>query len=750
MIFKVALLKIRNEDPPLSPRLSILYIMQVEIRGSVERVVFYNAENYYAVIRLTLALPSGPGEVVTVTGNFANVHAGQMLRIEGKWEEHPKYGKQLKAAGYEVLPLHSAHAVERYLASGLVKGIGPVMAKKIVQKFGAETMKILDEDPSRLSQVEGIGAKKIAGLQSSLKEQKELKEMMIAFQEFEISPPYAMKIYKQYGARGIEILKENPYRLAGEVTGIGFIKADAIASRTGISKDSPFRAEAGILYMLERLSEEGHVYYPQDRLIDEAGKALSISGENLARAASALKEKGKIIIDKTVSPDGEKEEKAAVYLKTLHDAETEVASRLKTLLNSRGHAGMPDAGEAAAWVQKELPFGLSQKQIEAVKGATAEKAFIITGGPGVGKTTIVKAILKIYRRWGKKVRLAAPTGRAAKRLSELSHEEAKTIHRLLEYTPAQGFRRNSLYPIDADVLILDESSMIDTTLMARVLSALPPKCGLILVGDSNQLPSVGPGNILGDMIASGVVQAGRLDEIFRQSRESMIVVNAHRINSGEMPYFHGGAGDFHFLKIEESQAVLDKIVELCTKTLPSRGLDPFRDIQVLSPMHKGVLGVSNLNRTLQSALNKTGEDIARIQGASGIFRVLDKVMQTKNNYDKDIYNGDTGRITDIKKGAITVDFYGRHVVYSPAETGELQLAYAASVHKSQGSEYPVVLMPVVTEHFMLLQRNLIYTAVTRAKRLMMLLGQPKALAISVKNAKTALRHTALKKRLTGN
>ncbi len=721
----------------------IITIMQIEIRGTVERVVFYNPESHYAVIRLTATPPGDASGLVTVTGNFPNIHAGQLLRISGKWEEHPKYGRQLKASGHEELPLHSAQAIERYLASGLVKGIGPVMAKKIVQKFGAETMKVLDEDPSRLSQVEGIGAKKIEGLQKSLKEQKELKEMMIAFQEFEISPPYAMKIYRQYGLQSIQILKANPYRLAEDVSGIGFIKADAIAARTGIPRESPFRAEAGILYMLERLSDEGHVYYPHDRLIEEAGKNLSIPRENLINASSALAEKGKIVIDGAALPDGGKDGKAAVYLKTLHDAEVEVAAGLKTLLKDHRRTDMPDASEAAAWVQKELPFGLSQKQTQAVKGATREKVFIITGGPGVGKTTIVKAILKIYKRWGKKVRLAAPTGRAAKRLSELSHEEAKTIHRLLEYTPATGFRRNRLYPVDADLVILDESSMIDTALMARVLSALPPKCGLILVGDSNQLPSVGPGNVLGEMIASGAVPAERLDEIFRQSRESMIVVNAHRINGGEMPYFHGGGGDFHFLKIEESQAVLEKIVELCTKTLPARGFDPFRDVQVLSPMHRGVLGVSNLNRALQAALNRQGSQIG-----GGQFRVLDKVMQTRNNYEKDIYNGDTGRITGIEKGGITVNFYGRSVDFALEETDELQLAYAASVHKSQGSEYPAVIMPVVTEHFMLLQRNLIYTAVTRAKRLVVLLGQPKALAISVKNAKTALRHTALKRRLT--
>ncbi len=740
---------------------SSLLSMPIEIRGSVEKVVFYNPVSHYAVLKV-----SAPGEIVTVTGVFPRVRAGQLLRIEGDWETHPKYGSQLKAASHETLPFHSTQAVERYLASGLIKGIGPVMAKKIVDKFGMETVDILDRDPSRLREVEGIGPRKLAGLQKSLDEQKRIKDVMIAFQEYEISPAYAMRIYRQYGARSIDMLKENPYRLAEEIAGIGFIKADAIAAKTGIPKDSPFRAEAGILYLLERFSEEGHVYYPHAALLAEAEKNLSIAGENLRKAVASLFERQKIVIEDASGPGIQADEKA-VYLKPLHEAEIEVARGLKALLKGRdakapaegGINSAPgttatDASATDAGASGPAGITLSPKQVLAVKDAISERISIITGGPGVGKTTIVKAILDIYRKGNKKVLLAAPTGRAAKRLSEITCEEAKTIHRLLEYTPDQGFRRNRLFPLHADMVILDESSMIDTPLMARLLEALPPGgraaggdrgpgCGLILVGDSNQLASVGPGNVLGDLIESGAVRTATLDEIFRQAGQSRIVVNAHRINRGEMPRFEEGrGGDFRFIRIEDPAAVLEKLLELCTRTLPARGFDPFRDIQVLSPMHKGILGVSNLNRRLQELLNESaaGEK-------TGPFRAGDKVMQTKNDYEKEVYNGDTGRIREIKNGRIITDFYGRKVVYSRTETDKLQLAYAASVHKSQGSEYPVVVMPVVTEHYILLQRNLLYTAVTRAKRLMVLLGQPKALAIAVKNSGMSARYTSLRARL---
>ncbi|MDA8170118.1 MAG: ATP-dependent RecD-like DNA helicase [Nitrospiraceae bacterium] len=714
--------------------------MLTEIKACVERVTFYNPDNHYAVLRV-----DSSGETVTVTGNFVSVSEGQMLLIKGKWEEHPKYGRQFKAIHHEELPLPTAQAVERYLGSGLIKGIGPVMAKKIVEKFGKKALEIIDKYPERLSEIEGIGTKKLAGLKKSLNSQKDLKDVMVALQEYEITPAYAMRIYKQYGRNCVQILKENPYRLAEDVSGIGFIKADQIAARTGIPKDSPFRAEAGLLYLLERLSEEGHVFYPYNELLAEAEKGISISRESLLKGIAALFEKKKIVMEELLTEKSVSSNNKAVYLKRLHDAEADTAHGFRGLLKAQAplEAAPEDALE---WVQKELSFRLSARQSDAVKGALKEKVFIITGGPGVGKTTIIKAILRIYQKWKKRVLLAAPTGRAAKRLSELTGEEAKTIHRLLEYSPVeQSFRRNEIYPLQADMIILDESSMIDIMLMSRFLKAVPRGCGLILVGDANQLASVGPGNVLKDLIESGSIPSVRLDEIFRQSRESLIVVNAHKINNGEMPFTpHSGAGDFHFIQMDDTQAVLDKIIELCTSTLPQKyGFNPLRDIQVLSPMHKGLAGVANLNRTLQAILN-------RREPGSASLAAGDKVMQVKNDYEKDVFNGDTGWIKEVRKGEVLVDFDGRDVVYENAELDKLQLAYAASVHKSQGSEYPAVVMPIVTEHFILLQKNLLYTAVTRAKRMMVLVGSKKALAIAVKNSKTALRYTALRRRLAGS
>jgi len=723
--------------------------MPLEIKGSVEKVTFHNPETQYAILRIKTAEDE---ELVTVCGNFISVSEGEYLLVEGEWVTHPKYGRQVKASSYQKLPLPTREAVERYLASGVIKGIGPRRARQIVEKFGDRAMEILEKEPERLAEIHGIGKRKIPEIKKSMEGQRELKEVMLALQSYEISPAYAMKIYREYGKSSYEVVKEDPYRLAEDIQGIGFLTADKIAQKTGIPKDSPKRAAAGLIYLLEKMAEEGNVFCPYNELLSRAEKELTIGKEPLLKGFASLFERGRIALEH-MPGNGDK----AVYLRGLYEAECDTAHSIKKLLGVK-HEAQQRFGEIEEedllWSQKELRIKLSEKQLEAVKRALGEKVFIITGGPGVGKTTIVKAILGISKEKLKreKVLLAAPTGRAAKRLSELTGEEAKTIHRLLEYSPREeGFRRNELNPLDADLVIVDEASMIDIALMSRLLKAVPEGAGLILVGDMNQLASVGPGNVLGDMIESGVIPTGRLDEIFRQSAESLITVNAHKINRGEMPYSKNDNSDFYFIEKNEPESALKKIIELCTKPLPARFRikDPLNDIQVLSPMHKGVLGVANLNRVLQEILNKREHKAGHNIKAGAHLKPGDKVMQVRNNYDKDIYNGDTGVIKEMKEGEVTVDFDGREIRYEPFETGELQLSYAASVHKAQGSEYPAVIMPLVTEHFMLLQRNLLYTAVTRAKRLMVLVGTRKALAIAVKNSKIEKRYTALRERLTG-
>lgn len=706
--------------------------------GSVERVTFHNPDTGYSILKIQTG-----EDLITVCGNFHSVSEGEYLSIEGEWVIHPKYGRQLKVSSYGKLPLPTLNAVERYLASGFIKGIGPVRAKQIVEKFGVDAIRVLEEEPERLREISGIGRKKIAGLKKSLEGEKAFKETMLALQHFEISPAYALKIYRQYGKNAFQIVKENPYQLAEDIRGIGFLTADRIAARTGIPKDSPFRAESGILYLLEKLSEEGHVYCPYNELLKQTEKQLSIHGEPPLKAIASLFEKRKIVIEEI------KDEKA-VYLNLLYESETDTARHIKRLSGAKKKGqkrfGTVEDAEISA-VQKELGINLSERQAEAVKAALNEKILIITGGPGVGKTTIIKVILKIYKEKlrKEKILLAAPTGRAAKRMSELTGMEAKTIHRLLEYNPREeGFRRNEMNPLEADLVIVDETSMVDIFLMSRLLRAIPDGSSLILVGDTNQLASVGPGSVLKDLIESGIIPTVSLDHIFRQSGESLIVVNAHKINRGEMPVTpKTGNSDFFFIEKEDPEEALQKILELCVKGFPARfGIkNPFREVQVLSPMHKGTAGVLNLNRRLQEILNSRS-----VKGAS-VFRAGDKVMQVRNNYEKDVFNGDIGIIRNIHEGEVTVDFEGRQLTYQTFELDELQLSYAASVHKAQGNEYPAVIMPLMTEHFLLLQRNLLYTAVTRAKRLFILVGSRKALAIAVKNSKITNRFSALKERL---
>jgi exodeoxyribonuclease V alpha subunit len=736
--------------------------MFVDIEGQIERITYYNEENNYTVAQMKV---HGRNDLLTIVGNLFSVNPGEVLKLHGQWHIHPRYGQQFKVLSYESVVPATAKGIERYLGSGLIKGIGPVMSKRLVSKFGADTLNIIETDIQRLREVEGIGNHRIEMIQRAWEGQKEIREVMIFLQGFGVSPTYAAKIYKQYGKDSVKVVKENPYRLAQDIFGIGFITADKIAENIGIPKDSRIRAEAGILYVLHQLSEDGHVYYPYEPLIEECRKILSEStpAEKMERdviveAFGKIASEKKIIVEdlNQVGIDSYREEvrenNKAVYLAKFYISEVSIADNLKTLLNFPKKLRSFDRDKAIEWVQRELKIDLAERQIEAVKESIEKKALIITGGPGTGKTTIINAIIKIYRRLGQRVLLAAPTGRAAKRMSEATGYEAKTLHRLLEYSPKEGrFKRDDDNPLEADLIVIDETSMVDTILMHHFLKAVPEEATLILVGDVDQLPSVGPGNVLKDIIDSGSIPTVRLDEIFRQSKESLIIVNAHRVNNGKMPVFNQSKGhpqDFYFFEIEEPEKVLEKVIQLCKDKIPARfGYNPVNDIQVLTPMHKGVIGASNLNTELQKQLNPSKDEFTK---GGKVFKVGDKVMQIRNNYDKDVYNGDIGRITSIdhELQEVTVDYDGRAVSYEYPELDEIVLAYAISVHKSQGSEYPVIVMPVLTQHYILLQRNLLYTGITRGKKMVVLVGTKKAIAIAIRNNKPQKRYTLLKDRLS--
>lgn len=736
--------------------------MPEEIEGQIERITFFNEENNYTIAKMRV---HGRTDTITVVGTLFSVTPGEVLRLSGYWDKHPRYGEQFKVTAYESVLPATVKGIEKYLGSGMIKGIGPVMAKRLVSRFGDETLTVIEKDIGRLHEVDGIGEKRIEMIQKAWEEQKEIREVMIFLQGQGVSPTYAVKIYKQYGRDSIRVVEENPYRLAADIFGIGFITADKIAEKLGVPRDSKIRAEAGILYVLKELLDEGHVYYPYELLIKKGSEILGLEEERIPPALDKLAQEGKVIIEDRGTRDeawpasqsearGRGTTEKAVYLTKFHISELGIASHLKTILTFPRQLRLINIDEVLEWVQIDLKITLSEKQVEAVKASVNSKAMIVTGGPGTGKTTIINAIMRIYRKMGQKVLLAAPTGRAAKRMTEATGYEAKTIHRLLEYSPGSNtFKKNETNPLDADMVIIDEASMVDTLLMYYFLKAMPSRATLILVGDVDQLPSVGPGNILKDIIDSGILTTVRLNEIFRQSRESMIIVNAHRVNSGQMPISNRGEEhphDFYFLNIDEPERILKKIIYLSKEGIPARfGYDPVNDIQVLTPMHKGVIGVSNLNQELQRELNPGQDELIRSGKA---LKIGDKVMQIRNNYDKDVYNGDIGRITKIDKEMqeLKVDYDGRLVSYEYSGLDEIVLAYAISVHKSQGSEYPVVIMPVVTQHYMLLQRNLLYTGITRGKKLVVLIGTKRAMAIAIKNDKPQKRYTLLRDRLMKN
>jgi len=731
--------------------------MHEEIRGQVERITYYNEENNYTIAKVRI---QGRNDLVTVAGTIFAATPGEGLQLRGQWSRHPKYGEQFKVESYESVMPATAKGIERYLGSGMIKGIGPVMAKRLVLKFREETLSIIEHNAEKLYEVPGIGEKRVAMITRAWEEQREIRDVMLFLQGNGVSPTFAVKIYKQYGNNSVSVVTENPYRLATDIFGIGFITADTIAEKLGMEKNAPMRIEAGILYVLNQLADEGHVYFPYAPLVKKCSEILAADEQVIPAALMRLVDDKKVFIEQSPSlivqpPTSNLQpsvaSSAAVYLAAFHVSETGIVSKLKTLLTFPKQLRLINVNEAVIWVQKELHIAFSEKQLEAIKASINSKVMVITGGPGTGKTTIINAIIRIALKMGQRVLLAAPTGRAAKRMTETTGHEAKTIHRLLEYSPAGGgFKRDDENPLEADIIIVDEVSMVDTLLMYHFLKAVPQRATLILVGDTDQLPSVGPGNVLRDIIGSAIVPIVRLNEIFRQSERSMIIVNAHRINRGEMPgtvYGPEHIHDFYFEVIEEPERVLEKIVGLCKDIIPKKfGFNRLNDIQVLTPMHRGIIGVTNLNASLQKELNPSTDEIAR---AGKLFKVGDKVLQTRNNYDKDVYNGDIGRILIIDRESqeVRIDYDGRIVSYDYMDLDEIVLAYAISVHKSQGSEYPVVIIPVLTQHYLLLQRNLLYTAITRGKKLVMLIGTKKALAIAIGNNKQQRRYTLLKERL---
>lgn len=725
-------------------------LMRVDLSGQIERITYANPENGYTIAQLKV---KGGHRVVTVVGNLMEPMPGEIMEFQGRWKIHPKYGEQFEVEQYRTTVPSTVHGIKKYLGSGLIKGIGPVMAERIVDRFGKKTLDIIEKNIDRLCEIEGIGEKRVAMIKSAWDEQKEIRSVMMFLQSHQVSIGYAIKIFKQYQDRSIEVVTENPYQLATDIFGVGFLTADKIAANLGFSKDSPLRIRAGILYVLNELANDGHVFYPFQELLEQSCKILDVDREVVSDALSHIAAEKKVVIegvdDRSRSDD---DSTRAVYLIRYHACETGISYMLRRLIAMPKSIRQIDAERAVTWVQGELDFVLAEKQAQAVRLAVQHKMMVITGGPGTGKTTIIRAVLKIFSRMNITALLAAPTGRAAKQMSEATGHPASTIHRMLSYNfHSGGFQKNEKNPLSCDLLIVDEASMIDTVLMYNLLKAVPQEATLILVGDVNQLPAVGAGNVLDDIIASRVAPVVRLNEIFRQAKESRIITNAHLINKGYMPTvdMEEADTDFYFIEQESPERVLDIILELAGHRIPTKfGFNRIHDIQVLSPMHKGIVGTSNLNAHLQKTLNPSKDCVTY---GNTTYHINDKVMQIRNNYEKSVFNGDIGQVTGINRETreLTIYYDGKPVMYDFNELDEVALAYAVSVHKSQGSEYPAVIMPVLTQHYILLQRNLIYTAVTRGRRLVVLVGTKKALAIGVKNDKTQKRYTRLAQRLQG-
>ena len=704
-----------------------------KLRCVVERITYQNAENGYSVMKVKV---KGYDDLVTLVGNLLEVPAGSVLLCEGEWRVDKRYGQQFQCETWEEVMPATAYGIEKYLGSGLVKGIGPKFAKLIVGHFGTDTIEVIETDIERLYEVPGIGKKRVEKIRESWEKQKDIKYVMLFLQGFGVSTAYAAKIYRQYGKESIDKVKENPYRLADDIWGIGFKTADGIARKMGYEMNDERRLRSGLIYTLNQLADEGHCYAEEEQLIATAKQMLEADEECIRTAMTHAIETEDLMLDGT-----------AIYLPPFYYAECGTANRLNALVHTKEAGSIFTARFDLAKLQRETGIEYDDVQVEAIRQAIASKVMVLTGGPGTGKTTTTKAIIAALQSAGMRILLAAPTGRAAKRMSEATGMEAKTIHRLLEYNPQDGYKRNDENPLEGDALIVDECSMIDIILMNNLTKALPTKMRLVLVGDIDQLPSVGAGNVLRDIIDSGVIPVVRLTRIFRQAQSSRVVMSAHAINRGCFPDISNGQHtDFFFMKQEEPEKVAETIVSLVRDRLPKAYRQPTANIQVLTPMQRGVVGAANLNMALQQALNYNTAALVR---GGYTYKEGDRVMQLRNNYDKDVYNGDLGyvRSVDMEERTLTVDFDGQLVEYEVSELDELTLAYATTIHKSQGSEYPIVVMPVLMTHYVMLQRNLIYTGITRAKKICVLVGQTKAIAYAIHNMKVLKRNTRLKERL---
>ena len=711
---------------------------QEVLAGIVERVTFHNAENGFCVLRIKAR---GHRDLVTVVGHAATISAGEWVTASGEWANDRTHGQQFKARFIRTSAPTSVDGIEKYLGSGMIRGIGPVYARKMVRAFGEKVFDVIEAEPDRLREVTGIGPMRAKRIIDAWAEQKVVREIMVFLHSNGVGTARAVRIFRTYGADAVQVMTENPYRLARDIRGIGFKTADAIAMRLGIARTAMIRVRAGISYALSEATEEGHCGLPTEELAPLAVELLEVPKE-LVQTALDLELAERTVIADTVG------DMPCVFLAGLHRAEKVIAERIRRIANGTLPWPHIDPEKALPWIERRTGLSLAQSQITAIRMALLSKVLVITGGPGVGKTTIVNAILRILAAKGVNLLLCAPTGRAAKRMTETTGFEAKTIHRLLEVDPrAGGFKRNEENPLDCDLLVIDETSMVDVLLMQALLKAIPDNAALLIVGDIDQLPSVGPGQVLADVIASGSVPVVRLTEVFRQAAQSKIIASAHRINQGSMPDLARpeGDSDFYFVQADDPETAVPRIIELVKTRIPQRfGLDPIRDIQVLCPMNRGGAGARSLNIELQAALNPAGD--RKVERFGWTFAPGDKVMQIENDYDKEVYNGDIGYIDDVDPdaGELTTSFDGRAVVYGFGELDALVPAYAATIHKSQGSEYPAVVIPVMTQHYAMLQRNLLYTGVTRGKRLVVLVGQRKAVAIAVRNVSGRRRWSKLK------